>query len=185
VACRRAGVGETGETQVFSDEAKAYVTASSVPAAVGHQKLIPSSVSSGYTLPGGSRTGAYTWQQTAATQLGVVDMAGNIDAQVFIKIKESITGNSSDYWHYEYSLNQVFGGLWRLDVGYQCAVNKTGVADDYCTVITYPDGNKDVGVTASHSTAIHDLATGNTTINQTTGFLVRIPRRRRLDRTRW
>jgi hypothetical protein len=81
-----------------------------------------------------------------------------------------INGNTSDYWHFEYSLNQVSGGLWRLDVGYQCAVNKTGVADDYCTVITYPDGNKDVGVTASHSTQIHDLATGNTTNNQTTGF---------------
>lgn len=35
----------------------------------------------------------------------------------------------------------------------------------------YFDGSKDVGVTASHSTEIHHLATGNTTDNQTTGFL--------------
>ncbi|HEU0164356.1 MAG TPA: ATP-binding protein, partial [Thermomicrobiales bacterium] len=93
-----------------------------------------------------------------------------IDAEVLIKIKESITGNNSDYWHYEYNLNQVSGGLWKLDVGYQCAVNKTGTADDYCTAITYPDGSKDVGATASHSTEIHDLAIGNTANNQTTGF---------------
>jgi len=145
------------------------VPASSASGRVGSQD-VPANVSSGYLLPGGTRTGSYTWQQTSVTQLGVIDLAGNIDAEVFIKIKESITGNTSDYWHYEYSLNQVSGGLWRLDVGYQCAVNKTGVPDDYCTVITYPDGSKDVGVTASHSTEIHDLATGNTTNNQTTGF---------------
>jgi hypothetical protein len=67
-------------------------------------------------------------------------------------------------------LNYVSGGLYKLDVGYNCAVNEIGRDDDYCSSIKYSNSAKDVGVTPAHSTEVHDLATGNTVNAAVTGF---------------
>ncbi|MBO0884116.1 MAG: hypothetical protein J2P17_28050 [Mycobacterium sp.] len=152
----------TGATEVFDSSTGTYVP----------ETARTLSTASGYHLPEGVRRSDYVWQQNTATSLGVVaEPDQDIVAQVNIKIRESITGNTSDYWKYDFTLDQSVGeDLWKLDVGYQCAVNETGQSDDYCQDITYPDGSQETGLTPPTTQEVHDLAVGNTVNAAVSGF---------------
>ena len=152
----------TGTTEVFNAKTGKYAPESA-------RTL---STASGYHLPEGTRRTDYLWVQNTPTALGVVAQPdGDIVAQVNIKIRESITGNTSDYWKYDFTLDQVVGDdLWKLDVGYECAVNETGQPDDYCQDITYPDGSQETGLTPPSTQEVHDLAVGNTVNAAVSGF---------------
>jgi hypothetical protein len=163
------GSAASGKPAVFDPATGGYVIGGAVAAQAA--VVTPDSVTGGFYLPAGTKRSAYRWDQTSVTKLGVVaNPDGDIVAEVDIKIVETITGNTSDYWKYSYNLNYRKGGLYRLNVRLTCAVNEKGKPDDYCTSIVYPNGKHDTGVTPSHVTEVHDLATGNTVNNNPTGF---------------
>jgi hypothetical protein len=153
----------------FTYEPASPAAASGAPAPNAVQ---PASVASGYHLPGGTMKSPYVWQQTSNTTLGIVDnSSGKTVEQVNLTFKESITGNSSDYWAYSFAITQVKGDAWSLDVSYKCVVNEKNANDEYCTSITYPDGKKDsADVTPSHTQTVHSTSTGGATNGNVTGF---------------
>jgi hypothetical protein len=183
-AATRAAVlqsAQTGQEAVYDEATGTYsmVSASDTdttgaePSAApdSDSTVTPNDVTGGFYLPTGVRRSSYRFDQTSATKLGVVENPDeDIVAEVDIKFSEEITGNTSDYWRYVYSLDYKKGGLYRLNVRLTCAVNETGKPDDYCTSITYPNGAKDSGVTPSHVVEVHDLATGNTVNSNPSGF---------------
>jgi hypothetical protein len=130
----------------------------------GHYVLLaagaarPDNVACCYYLPDGNRYSSYGWQQTTPTQSGVViTETQEIVAEVEIRFRETITGNTSDYWKYAYQLHYVKGGAYNMDADYRCAVNINGHPDQYCKSITYPDGSKDTDVSEGVPITIHDL----------------------------
>lgn len=157
----KASAESGGQPQIYDPATNSYqpdVAGVGAAPSASAGSVQPNNVTSGYTLPGGTRTGAYLWKQNTATQLGVTAQpSGDIVAEVNIKFNEQLQGNTSDQWSYVFSLNYVEGGLWRLTVPYRCAVNETGQPDDYCENITYPDGSKDQNLTRPFTTEVHDL----------------------------
>lgn len=171
----------TGQEAIYNDATGTYSMASTtgsdsadrtgVAPSSTPDTITPDSVTGGFHLPGGTRYSDYRFNQNTATKLGVVrNSDGAVVGEVDIKFVQTITGGSSSYWKYAYSLSYKKGGLYRLNVRLTCAVNETGRPDDYCTSITYPNGAKDTNVSASHVTEVHDLAIGNTVQTNPTGF---------------